>query len=67
MKSVYVLDTSVILHNWNILKEKGTYIIPQCALDEIENFQDDSGDVGDNARNARYWLSKQLENIEFRK
>lgn len=65
MNRIYVLDTSVILHNWNVLKEKHISIIPQCALDEIEKFQDESGDVGDNARNASYWLSKQLEKIEY--
>ena len=65
MNEIYVLDTSVILHNWNVLKEKRISIIPQCALDEIEKFQDESGDVGDNARNASYWLSKQLESIDY--
>lgn len=61
VRSIYVLDTSVILHNWNVLKEKRINVIPQCALDEIEKFQDEPGDVGDNARNASYWLSKHLE------
>ena len=65
MGKVYVLDTSVILHNWNVLKEKRASVIPQCALDEIEKFQEESGDVGDNARNASYWLSKQLEKIDY--
>jgi PhoH-like ATPase len=47
------------------LKERGINIVPQCALDEIEKFQSEPGDVGDNARNASYWLSKQLEKIEY--
>lgn len=65
MEKIYILDTSVILHNWTVLKEKRTCIIPQCALDEIEKFQEEPGDVGDNARNASYWLSKQLERIDY--
>lgn len=65
MNKIYVLDTSVILHNWNVLREKQTSVIPQCTLDEIEKFQDEAGDVGDNARNASYWLSKQLEAIDY--
>lgn len=59
---VYVLDTSVILHNWAVLKakEKHISIIPRCVLDDIKDFQESQGDVGDNARNASYWLFKQL-------
>ena len=60
LSSIYVLDTSVILHNWNILKEKRTMVIPQQVLDELEKFQDESGDLGDNARSASWWLSQQL-------
>jgi predicted ribonuclease YlaK len=60
-----VLDTSVILHNYNVLKEKRISIIPRCVLDDIKDFQEAQGDVGDNARNANYWLSKQLEDIQY--
>lgn len=64
MNTIKILDTSVILHNWNILLEKGTFIIPQCALDEIEKFQDEPGDVGDNARNAAWYLVRGLNESE---
>lgn len=64
MDKTYVLDTSVILHNWNVLNEKWTKIIPQCALDEMEKFQDEPGDLGDNARNAAWWLSKRLNSTD---
>lgn len=64
MDKTYVLDTSVILHNWNVLNEKWTKIIPQCALDEMEKFQNEPGDLGDNARNAAWWLSKRLNSTE---
>lgn len=61
---IYVLDTSVILHNWNILKEKRTMVIPQQVLDELEKFQEESGDLGDNARSASWWLSQQLNSCQ---
>ena len=64
-QKIYVLDTSVILHNYNVLKEKRISIIPRCVLDDIKDFQEAQGDVGDNARNASYWLSKQLEQMEY--
>lgn len=60
MNKVYVLDTSVVLHNWSVLKEKRIMVIPQHVLDDIEKFQDESGDLGDNARSASWWLSQQL-------
>lgn len=60
MKKIYVLDTNVVLHNWNILKEKRIMVMPQHVLDDIEKFQDESGDLGDNARSASWWLSQQL-------
>lgn len=60
MERIKVLDTSVILHNWNILTEDGTMVIPQCALDDIEKFQNEPGDVGDNARNAAWYLCHKL-------
>ena len=60
LSSIYILDTSVILHNWNVLREKRTMVIPQQVLDELEKFQDESGDLGDNARSASWWLSQQL-------
>ena len=62
LSSIYILDTSVILHNWNILREKRTMVIPQQVLDELEKFHDESGDLGDNARSALWWLSQQLNN-----
>ena len=62
LSSIYILDTSVILHNWNVLREKRTMVIPQQVLDELEKFHDESGDLGDNARSALWWLSQQLNN-----
>ena len=35
-------------------------MIPQKVLDDIEKFKDEPGDLGDNARNASWWLSNQL-------
>ena len=64
MSIIYVLDTSVILHNWNVLKEKRTMVIPQQVLDELEKFQEESGDLGDNARSASWWLSQQLNSCQ---
>ena len=61
MGDVYVLDTSVILHNWNVLHEKRTMVVPQKVLDDIERFRDEAGDIGDNARNASWWLSQRLD------
>lgn len=60
MKKIYVLDTSVVLHNWNVLTEERTMVMPQLVLDEIEKFKDEPGDLGDNARNASWWLSQKL-------
>lgn len=60
MSKAYVLDTSVILHNWNVLRERRTMVIPQKVLDDIEKFKDEPGDLGDNARNASWWLSNKL-------
>lgn len=56
----FVLDTSVVLHNWSILKEPRTMVLPQQVVEDIERFQEESGDVGDNARSAGYWLSQEL-------
>lgn len=58
---IHVLDTSVILHNWNVLIEEGTGIIPQCVLDDIDSFQNEPGDVGDNARSAKRWLLGHMD------
>ena len=60
MKKIYVLDTSVVLHNWNVLNEKRTMVMPQHVLDDIEKFKDEPGDLGDNARSASWWLSQKL-------
>ncbi len=60
----YILDTSVVLHNWNVLTEKRTMVMPLHVLDDIEKFKDEPGDLGDNARNASWWLSQQLNRCE---
>lgn len=60
MRAIKILDTSVILHNWNVLFEEGVLVVPQCALDEMEKFQNEPGDVGDNARNAAWYLERRL-------
>jgi PhoH-like ATPase len=64
MKKIYVLDTSVVLHNWNVLTEERTMVMPQHVLDDIEKFKDEPGDLGDNARNASWWLSQKLNECE---
>lgn len=68
-KNTYILDTSVVLHNWAILKENRNYVLPQVVVDDIENFQNESGELGDNARMAAYYISdllnKNSEQIEF--
>ena len=65
----YILDTSAILHNWAILQEKRKYVMPQVVLDDIERFQNDSGELGDNARLAAYYISgllnSECKDIEF--
>ena len=35
-------------------------VLPQQVVEDIERFQEESGDVGDNARSAGYWLSQEL-------
>ncbi len=68
-KNTYILDTSVVLHNWAILKENRNYVLPQVVVDEIQNFQNETGELGDNARMAAYYISdllnKNSEQIEF--
>jgi len=59
---VYIIDTSAVLHNWTILQEKKKCVIPQIVLDDIEDFQNDSGELGDNARSAKYYISNLLNN-----
>lgn len=39
-------------------------VVPQCALDDIEKFQNEPGDVGDNARNAAWYLCHKLNQSE---
>lgn len=59
---VYIIDTSAVLHNWTILQEKKNCVIPQIVLNDIEDFQNDSGELGDNARSAKYYISNLLNN-----
>ena len=60
--NIYVLDTSVILHNWIILRDERKKVIPFQCLEDIEKFQTEPGELGDNARNACNFISKQIEN-----
>ena len=64
MSRLYILDTSVILHNWSVLTEERIMVVPQCALDDVERFQDEPGDLGDNARSAAWWLSQRLNECD---
>ena len=58
---VYVLDASVILHNWAILRDNKTKVVPYQVLEEIEKFRTESGELGDNARSASNFLSGLME------
>ena len=60
MKRIHVIDTSAVLHNWNVLRERRTSVLPQKVLDDIEKFKDEPGDIGDNARGASWWLSQHI-------
>ena len=64
MEKTYILDTSAVLHNWNILTEERTMVLPQCTLDDIDRFQEEPGDIGDNARSAAWWLSQMLNGCD---
>lgn len=57
MNRTIILDSSAILHNWHVLAGSGKVVIPHCALLDIEKFQNEPGDVGDNARGAAHYLS----------
>ena len=58
---VYVLDASVILHNWAILRDNKTKVVPYQVLEEIEKFRTESDELGDNARSASNFLSGLME------
>lgn len=60
-QKIYVLDASVVLHNWVILRDEKTKIIPFQCLQDIQKFQTQSGQIGDNARNACNFIAKNME------
>ena len=57
---LYILDASVILHNWTILRDNRAKVIPFQTLEDIERFQTEFGEIGDNARNACNFISKHM-------
>lgn len=58
---LYILDASVILHNWTILRDNRAKVIPFQTLEDIERFQTEFGEIGDNARNACNFISKHMQ------
>lgn len=60
---VYVLDTNIILHNTNFIKElcdggKNIIVIPETVLIELEEFKKNFTELGYQARNFARMLAK---------
>lgn len=62
----YVIDTSVILYNWNSLKSfpNENIIIPYQVLNDLDKFKTEMGEVGDNARAACNFICKYVNSSE---
>ena len=69
MKKVYVLDTNVILSDFNAIYsfEKNDIVIPSVALQEIDNKKTLMNDVGRNARHFSREIDKLRSNGKLHK
>lgn len=58
----YVIDTSSILYNWNVLKSfpKSSIFIPYVVLKELDKFKTQLGQNGLNARKACQFICKNM-------
>ena len=58
----YVIDTSSILYNWNVLKSfpKSTIFIPYVVLKQLDRFKTEIGQNGLNARKACQFICRNM-------
>lgn len=58
----YVIDTSSILYNWNVLKSfpKSSIFIPYVVLKQLDRFKTEIGQNGLNARKACEFICKNM-------
>ncbi len=70
-KKVYVLDTNIILHNTNFIKElcdggNNIIVIPETVLIELEDFKKNFSELGYQARNfARMLASCNVTEVDI--
>jgi len=66
-KKIFVLDTNVILHDFNCIYkfEENDIVIPIAVLEEIDNFKKGSNIINYNAREFTRELDKLTENENF--
>ncbi len=59
-KKIFVLDTNVLLHDANALFsfEDNEVVVPLPAIEELDRFKRDGGEVGRNARQTARWLDE---------
>jgi len=59
-KKIYVLDTNVLLHDANALFsfEDNEVVVPLPAIEELDRFKRDGGEVGRNARQTARCLDE---------
>lgn len=62
----YVIDTSSILYNWNVLKSfpKSSIFIPYVVLKQLDKFKTELGQNGFNARKACEFICKNMSSSQ---
>lgn len=63
---IYVIDTSSILYNWNVIKSfpKSSIFIPYIVLKQLDRFKTDNSQTGYNARKACDFICKNMSSNE---